>query len=170
MFQKFFKNIACKHTESELDKLISKFSSRDPEIIFILHQGAKPGPGVWRLMMTDEYAEFFDRLCLIEKHDLDEESKIKIVIYTQDFIQLQRNSHEEITKFSFWFWKVIFNTMLYPKLENKARVLTNLIQSQSSQYINDFIRKAEEAMGQKAENTESLEECTLYHILPKYYK
>jgi hypothetical protein len=36
MIQKFFRNIARKRTESELDNLISRFSSSDVEEILIL--------------------------------------------------------------------------------------------------------------------------------------
>ena len=60
--------------------------------------------------------------------------------------------------------------MLHPELEDKGRKLTQLIQDQSDIYINELVRRAEEIAGQKAENTESLEDQTLYHTLPKYYK
>ena len=170
MFQKFFRNIARKQTESELDNLISRFSSSDAEVIFILHETTKAGPGAWRLLLTEDYAVFFDKMCNITNDDLDEESKKKIAIYTQTFIQLQKESREDPTIFCFWFWKVIFNSMLHPELNNKVREFYNLIQSQSATYHAEFTRKAEEAMGQKLESNESFEEETLYYILPKYYK
>jgi hypothetical protein len=170
MFQKFFRSIARKQTESELDNLISRFSSSDPEVIFILHGTIKAGPGAWRLLLTDDYAEFFDKMCNITNDSLDEESKKKIAIYSQAFIQLQKESREDSTIFCLWFWKVIFNTMLYSELDNKVRDLFKLIQRQSVSYHAEFIRRAEEAMGQKLEKSEWNEEGSLYYILPKYYK
>jgi hypothetical protein len=53
-------------------------------------------------------------MCHITNDDLDEESKKKIATYTRVFIQLQKESREDPTIFCFWFWKVIFNTMLMP--------------------------------------------------------
>lgn len=170
MLRNFFKNIARKLTESELDNIISRFSSDDPEAIFMLHDSAKTGPGAWRALLTDDCAELFDKICHIENGYLDEDSKKKIATSTCAFIQLQRNSNEEHTIFCFWFWKVIFNTMLFPELDNKTRGLFNLIQKQSDQYHSEFIRRAEEIMGQKAEIIELNEEAMLYHVLPRYYK
>jgi hypothetical protein len=170
MIQKFFRNIARKRTESELDNLISRFSSSDIEEILILHQCVKTGPQSWRLLLTEDYAEFFDKMCHITNDDLDEESKKKIATYTWVFIQLQKESREDPTIFCFWFWKVIFNTMLMPELDNKVRDFFKLVQSQSVLCHVEMLRMAEEVMGQKPENIQLDEEDTLYYILPEYYK
>lgn len=174
MFQKFFRNIGRKLTESELDKLISRFSSSDAEEIWILHQSVKIGPQSWRLLLTEDYAEFFDKICHITNNGLDEESKKKIPIYTYAFIQLQKESREDPTIFCFWFWKVIFNTMLYPELDNKVRYFFNLVQSQSVLCHVEMLRivkeVTEEVVEIKPENIHLDEEDTLYYILPEYYK
>jgi hypothetical protein len=109
-------------------------------------------------------------MCNIINYDLDEESKKKIATYTWAFIQLQKESREDPTIFCFWFWKVIFNTILYPELDNKVRDFFNLVQSQSVLCHVEMLRMAEEVMGQKPENIHLDEEDTLYYILPEYYK
>ena len=170
MFKKFFKKGALKFAESELDNLIGRFSTHEPEEIFLLHNAAASAPEFWRTMLNEDYSNFFDKLITIEKKDIDEEIQKKIATHAQIFIQLQNQSNELLSQFMFWFWKAIFFSMLHPELEDKGRKLTQLIQDQSDIYINELVRRAEEIAGQKAENTESLEDQTLYHTLPKYYK
>lgn len=170
MFKKFFKKCARKFTESDLDYLIGRFSTHEPEEIFLLHTAAASAPNFWRTMLNEDYSNFFDKLITIEQKDIDEEIQKEIAAHTQVLSQLQNQSNKLLNKFMFRFWKAIFFSMLHPELEGKGRHLTQLIQDQSDIYIDEFARRAEESVFHKAENTESLEDHTLYHTLPKYYK
>jgi hypothetical protein len=170
MFKKFFKNLGRKAIESELDSLIEKFSKASNQELYILHTAAKSTPGTWKLLFNEEAATFCDNLLHVERSALTEETKKEIALLGQQFTSAQRESNEEFTKFGFWFWRVVFLSMIHPELEEKGKHLGRIIVEQSDRYISELTNDSEAITGEEAENTDSLRDETLAAVYPLIYK
>lgn len=169
MFKKLLKNLGRRAIESELDNLIERFSKANSEDVYILHSSAKNTPETWRLLFNDDAAAFCDNLLQVDRDSVTENIKKGIAQLGPLFTRVQRESNEEITKFGFWFWRVVFLSMIHPELENKGKHLGEIIEKQSDIYVSEFIKRAESLMGQKAQNVDSFRNETLAAVYPVFY-
>ena len=166
MLKSLSKFLGRKAIESELSNLTGRFSGADSDGVFLLHLSAINSVQLWEKVLTSEGVALCRQLLEVRRESLTEDNQKGAAFLGPIFTEAQQDSQDELTKFGFWFWRVIFLSMLHPKLEPKAQKLGALISDQSELYAVECQRRLEQAEG----DLEFPKENNLTDLYPALYK